>query len=163
MSNDRLMALHSQLEELINAMLPFVQEFHSKGQLAPHAASMSNAGEIKGSALVTPDDRGLSVPEALSHFQAKFHQAARDKEIIASAVFFHGVGLVEPSRPAETESEARAIVALLEHEVGESVFLVIPYQSTPSGIAYSIGKLVSKPAVVFTNPKRFPKPWWRIW
>lgn len=157
------MALHYQLDELINAMLPFVQQFHSKGQLAPHAASMNNKGEIEGSALVTQDDRNLSVPEALSHFESNFRQAAENEEIVASAIFFHGVGLANPSRPAETEEEARAIVALLEHKLGESVFLLIPYQATASGIQYEMGKLISKSAVVFNAPTKAPKPWWRIW
>ena len=147
----------------MNAMLPLVQQFHAKGQLAPHAASMDNAGEIKGSALVVQDSRTLSVPEALSHFESTFRQAAQASEIVASAVFFHGVGLAEPARHAKTEEEARAIVALLEHKSGDSVFLVVPYESTPGGITYEVGKLIGKPAAVFSSPVKESKPWWRVW
>ena len=161
------MALHPQLDELINAMLPFVQEFHAKAQLAPHAASINTTGEIEGSALVTQDNRNVSVHEALAHFESKFLHAAKAGEIVASAVFFHGVGLAEPGRPAQTEEEARAIVALLEHKAGESVFLVIPYAVSAGAIHYEMGKLIAKPAAVFlvspSSPKKEIKPWWRIW
>ena len=161
------MALHSQLDELLNAMLPFVQQFHSKYQLAPHAASMNNAGEIKGSALVTKDNQSLSVAEAISHFELKFRKAAEARAIVASAVFFHGVGLAEPAKPAQTEEEACALVALMEHRSGQSVFLVIPYSATDSGIQYEMGKLIAKPAAVFLAPEAAPnaesKPWWRFW
>ena len=164
------MAIHSQLDELIHAMLPFVQEFHAKNQLAPHAASIDLAGEIHGSALVAEDGRHMAVEAAIAHFETTYGQAARAGTIVASAIFFHGVGLPEPARPAQTLDEARAIVALLEHRAGDSVFLVIPYRMAADGIHYEMGKLIKKPAVVFTAPSSADapgpgaaKPWWRFW
>jgi hypothetical protein len=157
------MTLHSQLGELIDAMLPFVQQFHAKGQLAPHAASMNATGQITGSALVTEDHRTFCVPEALAHFESTFRRAAEAGNIVASAVFFHGVGLGDPARPAQTSEEAQAIVALLEHRAGESVFLVTPYHMAQNGIQYQSGKVVPKPASVFLGAQAPAKPWWRIW
>ncbi|MCX9158618.1 hypothetical protein OPU71_21095 [Niveibacterium sp. 24ML] len=157
------MALHSQLDDLIGAMLPFVQEFHARSQLAPHAASINVAGEIKGSALVTQDNQQISVAEAISHFETKFRESAASNEIVASAIFFHGVGLSDPARPAENIEDACVIVALLEHKAGDSVYLVVPYERAGDGFAYQMGKLVSKPCAVFSTESKTTRPWWRIW
>jgi hypothetical protein len=161
------MALHPQLDQLINAMLPLVQQCHAEGELAPHAASMSASGEMTGEAFVVKDEtaveRSGSVREALAYFEGKFRKAAQANEIVASAIFFHGVGLAEPARPAQTAEEASALVALLEHRVGESVFLVIPYRVAEVGIQYELGKLVAKPAAVFSPKQPKAKPWWRVW
>src|SRR5688500_6353463 len=101
-------------------MLPFVQKFHANNQLAPHAASIDLAGEIHGAALVAEDGRHMSVEAAIAHFETTYRQAASAGTIVASAIFFHGVGLMDPARPAQTLDEARAIVALLEHRAGDS-------------------------------------------
>jgi hypothetical protein len=143
------MALHSQLDDLINTMLPVVQQFHAKSQLAPHAACMRTDGTITGSALITNDDRNLSVSEAITHFEAAFREDAQHGRIVASAIFFHGVGLHQPIRPAQTLEEARTLVALLEHAAGESVHLVIPYRVTDKGIEYEMRRLIAKVSAVF--------------
>jgi hypothetical protein len=143
------MALHPQLDELIHAMLPVVQQFHSKGQLAPHAASMRQDGDIHGAALVTGDDRNLSVAEAVAYFESTFGEAAKAGEIVASAIWYHGVALFQPIRPADTVEEACTLTALLEHKSGDSVYLVIPYRATDAGIEYELGRLIAKPASVF--------------
>ena len=85
--------------------------------------------------------------------ESKFRDAAEAKEIVASAIFFHGVSIIDPSKPAETEEEARAIVAMLEHQAGDSVFLVIPYEVKEDNIEYQEGKLITKPLSVFRVQK----------
>ncbi|WP_163997444.1 hypothetical protein [Pyxidicoccus caerfyrddinensis] len=155
------MTIHHQLSEMIDVVLPNVQNFHSRGQMAPHAASMNGAGQIKGSLLATDNGCHLTVPEALAHFESELRRAAEEGSIVASAIIFHGVGLADPAQPAQTKGEASAIVALLEHEAGDSVFLVIPYQVTRRGIQYEMGKLVRKPAAVFLGAHSQARPWWR--
>jgi hypothetical protein len=108
----KLMALHSQLDELINTMLPFVQQFHAKNQLAPHAAFINTDGELLGVAITDKDvssDVEFSVLDAITHFELQFQKAAKANEIIASAIFFHGIGIIEPQKPAQTEEEAHTI------------------------------------------------------
>lgn len=163
------MPIHAQLDELIHAMVPFVQQFHAKGQLAPHAASTNNAGVMEGAALVAEGDKHLSVTEALAHFESNFRAAAEANGIVASAVFFHGTAMSIPPKPAQTAEEASTLVALLEHKAGDSVYLVIPYSRVNGSIEYETGKLFAKPAAVFLAPrtevphKPTPKPWWRVW
>jgi hypothetical protein len=143
------MALNSQLDQIIHAMLPVLKQFHSKGQLAPHAASLNLAGDLKGASLVVTGNQSVSVSEALVHFESQFREAATAGQIVASAIFFHGVGLTRIGTPASTIGEASALVGMLEHKAGDSVYLIIPYHFTDSGIEYALGKLIAKPASVF--------------
>lgn len=161
------MSLNLDVDNLINAMLPIVKQFHSNMQLAPHAATMSSAGEISGRAVVNEsNEREMSVPEVLSYFEDKFKSLAESDEIIASAIFFHGTG-VWPPKPAETAQEANKIIAMLEHRNGDSVYLIIPYVISNGECEYSLGTLVEKPRVVFSNEgakqKTTAKPWWKVW
>lgn len=149
------MALHPQLDQIINAMLPLVQDFHAKGQLAPQAASMDNAGEITGNALVTDGDKKLTVREALSHLTSNLRKAASAREIVASAIFYHNTGL--------DDSDPPALIALLEHVSGDSVLMAIPYHVTSDGIQYELGQLIAKPPEIFLSPQVTTKPWWRFW
>lgn len=73
---------------------------------------------------------------------------------VASAVFFHGAALDGGVRPADTVGEAAALVFGLEHESGQSLYLAIPYASTPDGPVYEPPVLLEKPAAVFTGPAR---------
>jgi hypothetical protein len=146
------MVLHAQLDELISTLLPFVKEFHARGQLGAHAASINSDGEVIGSALIVEKDRHLSASEALNYFESTFRQAAQAREIVASGIFYHGVGLADPARAAQTEDEACTLVALLEHQSGQSVIYVVPYRlGEPNGsdIVYLEAESIPKPAAIF--------------
>lgn len=163
------MPLNPQIDVLIQAMLPVVKQFHEKMQLAPHAATMSNVGEISGRAIVNKDNNiQMSVSEAISHFETEFRKLSETGEITASAIFYHGAG-VWPPVPAQTAEEANKIVAILEHKDGDSVYLIIPYVVSNNACEYSLGSLVEKPRVVFSekavsiNMNLTSRPWWKIW
>lgn len=165
-----LMALHQDLNGMINAMLPIVKQFHGKSQLAPHAASITNDGQVRGSALVKTRKQNIGVSEAVNYFEEEFRKAAEAGTIIASAIFFHGLLMIQPgahpavaAHPAETNKDARSVIALLEHNTGESLYLVIPYKSTPNGIEYELGRLIAKPPRVFKSVAAARKSWWRFW
>lgn len=163
------MSLNPQTDELINAMLPIVKRFHSNMQLAPHAATMSDAGEISGRAVVNENNESqMSVVEAISYFEAEFIKLAKSGEIAASAIFYHGTGIWPPT-PAQSVEEANKIVVILEHIDGDSVYLLIPYVISNGECEYSMGSLVEKPSAIFSvesrsvNIKKGEKPWWKIW
>jgi hypothetical protein len=163
------MALHQQLDELIHRLLPVVQDFHRKGMFAPHAASIDNAGALAGNALTTDDTKQLSVSQAIEHFESRFSQQAKSGKIQATGIFYHSPGIDASSGavslpPASNTDECRTLVALLEHASGDSVYLLIPYSGVSSVVEYAIGKLIEKPAKVFT-PKQSQgsRPWWKLW
>ena len=148
------MALHPQLDELIHRVLPVVQDFHRKGMLAPHAATIDSKGELSGHALTTDGTTQLSVSQAIEHFESKFALQARSGEIQAASVFYHSPGIDASADgvllpPASTTDECRTVVALLEHSSGDSVYLLIPYSGQPPEVEYGVGKLIEKPAKVF--------------
>ncbi len=161
------MVLHPQLDELLATLLPFVKQFHARRQFGAHAASINNAGEVIGSALMVERDRHLSASEALNYFESTFRESAQAREIVASGIFYHGVGLSDPARAAQTEDEAGALVALLEHQSGQSLIYVVPYlmgdgsdagdgddgsgddADYGSDITYLQGQLIPKPAAIF--------------
>jgi|EndMetStandDraft_5_1072996.scaffolds.fasta_scaffold56024_5 hypothetical protein len=163
------MALHQQLDELIQRVLPVVQDFHRKGMFAPHAASIDKAGTLAGHALTTDGTTQLSVSQAIEHFESRLSQQANVGEIQAAGIFYHSPGIdASGSRvslpPASNTDECRTLVASLEHASGDSVYLLIPYSGEPPVVEYAVGKLIEKPAKVFSpkqNQER--RPWWKLW
>jgi hypothetical protein len=163
------MALHPELDELIHRVLPVVQEFHRKGMFSPHAATVNMAGELAGYALTTDGTTQLSVAQTIEHFESKFAGQAKLSEIRGSGIFYHspGVSAVENRvilPPANTTDECRAVVALLEHSSGDSVYLLLPYSGKSPAIEYAVGKLIEKPArILWPEPNGANKPWWKLW
>lgn len=147
------MSIHPQLDEIMKYILPFVRELHLGGSLAPVAASMDNTGELNGDAYMADNNQNLSIQDALDSFEKKYREAAAVGEIVASAIFFHGVALSEPIRPAQTCEEACSIVGLLEHVGGSSFFFVIPYEASEDGVYYQMSRIIEKPAAVFQVPQ----------
>lgn len=163
------MALHPQLDELINRVLPIVQDFHGKAMFAPHAATIDNAGVLTGRALTSDRSTQMSVPEAIEHFESSFMQLAAKGEIQASGIFYHSPGIDTSFSkvtlpPASTTDECRTLVALLENASGESLYLLVPYSGQSPAIEYAIGKLIEKPSKVFLR-ESIPssRPWWKLW
>jgi hypothetical protein len=163
------MALHPQLDELIQRVLPTVQNFHSKGMFAPHAATIDKAGNLSGRALTTDGSPQLSVSQAIEHFETSFAQQASSGVIQAAGIFYHSPGVDTSTGkvslpPASNRLECTTLVALLEHAGGDSVYLLIPYSGEPPAVAYALGKLVEKPPKVF-NPQgtQTKNSWWRVW
>lgn len=163
------MALHQQLDELINRVLPVVHDYHRKSMFSPHAATIDAGGIVSGHALTTDGSAQFSVLQAIEHFERKFAQQASLKEIQGTGIFYHSPGIdtsagVVALPPATTTDECRNLVALLEHASGDSVYLLIPYSGEPPAVEYAVGKLVEKPLRVFVGePSRASKPWWKLW
>lgn len=163
------MALHTQLDELIQRVLPVVQHFHSQGMFAPHAATIKSSGELSGHALTSDGTTQLSVAQTIEHFESQFAREAQADGIRAAAIFYHSPGIVPAGNgvslpPADTTDDCKNIVAILEHASGESVYLLIPYSGEAEAIEYSVGKLIEKnPRIFLSDPSPVKKPWWKFW
>jgi hypothetical protein len=163
------MALHPQINELIQRVLPVVQDFHRKGMFAPHAATIDTAGNLAGRALTTDGTAQLSVAQAIEHFESSFSKQAVLGEIQATGIFYHSPGIDTSAGsvslpPANKTDECKALVALLEHAAGDSVYLLIPYLGEPPSVEYEVGKLVERPSKVFASRQsQDKKPWWKLW
>lgn len=162
----RHMALHPQLDELIDGMLPIVQDFHREGDFAPNAASIDLKGKLLGHAIVMDDTDESTPAEAIEYFESKFALQAQSGKIQAAGIFYHSPGMDASSGevllpPANTTDECRAIVAMLEHSCGDSVYLLIPYSGQPPQVEYGIGELIEKPAKVFLSKPTSRDSMWR--
>lgn len=164
------MTLHPQLHHLIDGMLPIVQDFHREGSFAPNAASVDLQGKLLGQAIVIDDtDESTDVftpEEAIEYFESEFALQAQSGKTQATGIFYHSPGIDASSgevslRPAHTTDECRAIVALLEHSCGDSVYLIIPYSGQPPQVEYGMGKLIEKPAKVFKSKRPSRASIWR--
>ena len=163
------MALHPQLDDLIQRVLPVVQDFHRKGMFAPHAATIDATGALTGRALTSDGTTQLSVSQSLEHFEDTFTKLARSGEIQGAGIFYHSPGIDARAEglslpPASTTDECHTLVALLEHASGDSVYLLIPYTGQPPSVEYGIGKLIEKPSKLFVRSERQDRrPWWKLW
>ena len=149
-------ALHPQPDELIDTLLPLLKQFHAAGQMGAHAGAIINAGEVIGSALTVCSDQFVSAEHALGSLESMFRQDAQAGKIVATGVFYHGIGLSNPGLAARFDSAAKALVALLEHRLGDLFVLVIPYSRSELGIESNNARLFAKPATLFADPSSTP-------
>ncbi len=143
--------LGSQLNELLEALLPLIQRLHTQGDLAPNAAFMNASGEICGLAFLSDDTTDMTVAEALERMEARLRALAHEKDIVASAVFYHAVSLEKELRPAAHASEAATLVGMLEHADGQSFYFAMPYTSGSGGPVYERARLIERPPTVFVE------------
>jgi len=150
--------LEEELLALVNNQLNFLKSLHLSGSLAPLAAGMDRQGEINGLALTTKDPAAdeRSVEDALNVFREKFQDAARQGELVACAIFYHGChgpgkGALTVA-PAQTIADADCIVVLLDHCDGQAIAGVIQYTESPDGgWRYAPAYYVPKPPAVFVD------------
>lgn len=149
---------HPELMTLVESQFEILKTFQQSGSLAPVVASMKPSGEIqtalgvnqdvwnsrhietdtRDSIVFFPQGEGEKTPAgAVAFFVEKLRTAARNGEIVASAIFFHGIYDPESARlglkPAETGEEPDCIVAQLDHRMSQAISLVIRYTRDSNG------------------------------
>lgn len=149
---------HPELMTLVESQFEILKTFQRDGSLAPVVASMKPSGEIQTALVVNqevwnsrhietdardsivffPQGEGETTPAgAVAFFVEKLRTAARNGEIVASAIFFHGIYDPESARlglkPAETGEEPDCIVAQLDHRMSQAISLVIRYSRDSNG------------------------------
>ena len=126
---------HPDLDELMNALLPFAQEMLRKhGAFYPFAGSMSTAGEIAQVGGYTGDEQSPT-KEVIDLLVGGLGEEARLGEIRAAAVCLD-VRTIPPGKSEKTD----AICVRLEHLNGESVDVFLPYRKGWLG-KYTFGDL----------------------
>jgi hypothetical protein len=114
---------HPDLEELLNALVPFAQQMLSKhGEFYPFGASMNPDGEVAANAADTGDEHPDS-QELIVMMMEAFRREAAAGGIRAAGICVD----VRTIPPGETE-KTDAIKVGLEHQSGEAVDVFIPYE-----------------------------------
>lgn len=149
---------HPELMTLVESQFEILKTFQQSGSLAPVVASMKPSGEIQTALGVNQDvwnsrhietdtrdsivffplgEDEMTPAGAISFFVKKFRAAAHNGEIVASAIFFHGIYDPESARlglkPAEIGEEPDCIVAQLDHRMSQAISLVIRYTRDSNG------------------------------
>ncbi|MFO0828715.1 MAG: hypothetical protein U0572_11290 [Phycisphaerales bacterium] len=114
---------HPDLDNLMNALLPFAQQMLAKhGEFYPYGSTMTTGGEIVSQAAYSGDDHPKSQPLIELMTQA-FRAMAASGEIRAAGICYD-VRTIPPGQTEKTD----AICLGLEHQTGQSVSVFLPYK-----------------------------------
>jgi hypothetical protein len=114
---------HPDLDNLLNAILPFAQQMLAKhGEFYPYGSTMTTDGQIVAQAAYDGDDRPPS-QQLLDLMTQAFRQQAANGEIRAAGICYD-VRTIPPGQTDKTD----AIRVDLEHESGQSVSVFLPYK-----------------------------------
>ena len=114
---------HADLEELLNALLPFAQEMLGKhGEFYPFGASIDAKGEITAQA-AEPGEENPDSQEVIGMLIAGMRAEAQRGEIRAAGICYDS-RVVPPGKTEKTD----AIACRLEHSNGEAVQTFVPYR-----------------------------------
>ena len=124
---------HSDLQALLDSLLPFAQSLLSKyGDFHPFGAYMGTDGEIKWVGV----DAGEEFPEGqllVDTLTEMFKKQADSDEIRAAAICYDSL-VIPPGKKNKTD----AIAFSLEHRSGESISVFVPYLKGNDGdVQYS--------------------------
>ncbi len=126
---------HPDLDQLLNAMIPFAQEMlAADGDFYPFGASIDKAGEGNLIGAETEDEHP-SAEDVINLLLAGFRDAAGKGAIRAVGICFD-VFTVPPGEEEQTD----AICVRLEHADGEAASVYLPYQKAGEG-EFTYGEL----------------------
>jgi len=120
--------LHADLNQLLNSLLPFAQRMLAEhGEFLPFGRTMKPDGEIEAVAAYDSDEHPPS--------QIVIDLMTRALRRQAQSGQFRAVGICYDSRtvpPGQTE-KCDAVCASMEHQSGEAVNVILPFEKTSKG------------------------------
>jgi hypothetical protein len=119
---------HPDLDNLLNAMLPFGQEMLQKhGEFFPYGGTVTISGTTTSEAAYDGTEHPPS-QKLIAMMTAAFRQKAAAGEIRAAGIFYD-VRTIPPGQTEKTD----AICASLEHQSGQFVDVYLPYKKDQLG------------------------------
>lgn len=114
---------HPDLDQLLDALLPFAQKcLVERGEFYPFGAVLSRTGELVLQAAHAGDDPPPAL-EALETLEGTHRNQAANGEIRAA-----GLCVAVRTQPPGQTKKIDAIHVGLEHQTGESVSVFLPYE-----------------------------------
>lgn len=121
----------SEVEELMNAQLPFGKQMLEKyGEFIPYGGAMKQDGEIVSVAGYDGDEQPLS-QDIIDLLKDGYRLAAKNGEYKATAIFYD-VRVI----PAGSEEKTDAIAIALDHKENYSVIVYFPYKILGSTVQF---------------------------
>jgi hypothetical protein len=150
---------HPELMTLLESHMPLLQSLLESDSLAPVAATLKPSGEIQAHMLFNRDvwaSQGLQTdptdpvvlyplgpaeetPEGAIRFFIDLFRAAADQgEIVATAIFFHGIYTTTRAAelgimPAKIGEEPNCLIAMLDHRLSQTMSVVQRYARDARG------------------------------
>lgn len=114
---------HPDLDELLNALIPFAQQMLAKhGEFFPFGAAMSADGTVESQAAYTGNEQPPS-QQLIDMLAQGFREDANSGRIRAAAICYD-VRTIPPGQTKKTD----AICVSAEHQNGEAANVFLPYQ-----------------------------------
>ena len=121
----------SEVEEIMNAMLPFGQQMLEKhGEFIPYGGAMKPNGEIVSVAGYDGNEQPPS-QEIINLLKGGYRQAAKNAEYKATGIFYD-VRVIPPGSNEKTD----AIAIALDQKEGYSVIVLFPYKIVNSKVEF---------------------------
>jgi len=114
---------HPDLDELLNALLPFAQQMLSEhGEFYPFGSTMTADGQIEAHAAHDGDEHPPS-QQLIDLLTQAFRQRAAAGQIRAAAICYD-IRTIPPGQSSKTD----AICVSAEHQSGEAIDVCLPYR-----------------------------------
>lgn len=114
---------HPDLNELLNALLPFAQQMLAEhGEFYPFGSTMTVEGEIVAQGASIGEEHPKSQP-LIELLTEAYRQQALNGEIRAAGICYD-VRTIPPGQTEKTD----AVCLALEHQTGQSVSVFVPYK-----------------------------------
>jgi hypothetical protein len=119
---------HPDLEQLLNSLLPFAERMLAEhGEFFPFGGAMKPDGEIVAVGTYDGDEHppSSSVIERMTEI---FRQQARRSQLRAAGICYDARTI-----PPGQSEKCDAVCASMEHQSGEAVNAILPYEKTSTG------------------------------
>jgi hypothetical protein len=114
---------HPDLDQLLNALLPFAQQMLSKhGEFYPFGSAMTTDGKIEAHGAYDGDEQPPS-QQLIDLLTQAFRQQAAAGQIRAAAICYD-ICTIPPGQSEKTD----AICVSAEHQNGEAADVCLPYK-----------------------------------
>jgi Protein of unknown function (DUF2569) len=119
---------HPDLDNLLNSLLPFAERMLAEhGEFFPFGTTMKPDGEIVAVSGYDGDERPPS-QGVIDLLTQAFRQQARNGDLRAAGICYDA----RTTPPGQT-SKCDAVCASMEHQSGESINVILPYERTSVG------------------------------
>jgi hypothetical protein len=151
--------VHPDLNQLLNSLLPFAERTLAEhGEFFPFGTTMKSDGEIVAVSAYDGDERppSQSVIDLLTH---AFRQQARNGDLRAAGICYDA----RTTPPGQTE-KCDAVCASMEHQCGEAVNVILPYEKTSDG-EVQYGQMFTTPRIsqFFVPTEKVAVGGWLLW
>ena len=121
----------TEVEELMNALLPFGQQMLEKhGEFIPYGGAMKTDGEIVSVSGYEGEEQPLS-QDIINLLKDGYRIAVKNNEYKATAIFYD-VRVIPPG----TQEKTDAIAVALDHKENYSVIVLFPYKLINSNVQF---------------------------